>query len=366
MRIRMTKLTVWLLLGTLLAAIIVLGSAVYTVQEWEQVIITQFGRPVGGVIKTAGLHWKLPFVQHVHRFEKRLLEFDGEATEIPTRDKKFIFIDTFARWRIVDPLLFYQSVKDEAMAKTRLDDIIDSETRDVISGHILIEAVRNTNRPLLADAEMVKAANTVPGLSDVGLPTTVPAEKEPPAKGTTLPAPGRKTISVSVRREQILEGREVLNSKILTSAAKKVRRLGIELVDVRIKSINFVPQVQERVYERMISEREQIADRYRAGGEKISRDIAGRTQRERDRILSEAYREAETTMGLADAEAAKIYSEAYGLDPEFYAFWKSLQIYRTTLGGNISLVLDANNDIFRYLQSAGTAPLADGPPPPKQ
>lgn len=316
-------------------SILILASA-YTVPETEQVLITQFGRPVGQAITDAGLHFRTPFIQKIHRFEKRLLEHDGDKTEIPTGDKKFIELDTFARWRIVDPLVFYQSVRDEYGAKEKLDDIIESETRDAISSHILIEAVRNSNRPLLQDTEIAAA------------PEDLREETDSPAASEELDGLLTSTESVPIET-----GRERIAREIYENAGKKVARFGIELVDVQIKSINYVARVQERVFERMISERERIAEKYRAEGKKLFAEFQGRIEKERNRILSEAYEQAETLKGEAEAEAAKIYAEAYGRDPEFYAFWRTLEIYRDQLGDNVSLIIGTDSDLFRYLRSAG-------------
>ena len=328
-----------------LGAIAIFSSA-YVVHEYEQVLVTEFGKPVGDPITEAGLHWRVPFIQKTHRFEKRLLEHDGEKTEIPTRDKKFIQIDTFARWRIVEPLVFYQSVRDVNNAITRLDDIIDSETRDSISGYPLIEAVRNSNRPLTEDREIEEF---IESLQDV------------PALGATEGEPGRTEGEPALDKRTSTEdlairtGREKITREILENAAKKIAGFGIELVDVEIKSINYVSRVQEKVFDRMVSEREQIAEKYRAEGQKIHSEVQGTIERERSRILSEAYRKAETIRGEAEAEAARIYSESYGRDPEFYRFWKTLELYRNNLSGNTSLIISTDSDLFRYLKATGGA-----------
>ncbi len=328
-----------------IAGVVVLASAAFTVQESQQALITQFGRPVSGAIVDAGLHWKVPFVQRVHRFEKRLLEHDGEKTQIPTRDKKFIQLDTFARWRITDPLIFYQSVRDETGANEKLDDIIESETRDAISNHDLIEAVRNTNRTLVQDAEIEEAGG---GLDSELEPTDVGVD-DGDSPDSSLPSFRGEDLTIEI-------GREAISREILANAAEKVSDFGIELVDVQIKSINYVPRVQERVFERMISERERIAEKYRAEGSRLFSEFQGRIEKERNRILSEAYELAETLKGEAEAEATRIYAEAYGRDPEFYAFWRTLEIYRQNLGENVSLVISTDSDFFRFLRGAGLTP----------
>lgn len=310
------------------------ASSAYRVQEWEQVVITEFGKPVGEPVMESGLHWRTPFVQKIHRFEKRLLEHDGDADQISTREKKNIYIDTFARWRIKDPLLFLKTVKDELGAKKKLDDIIDSETRDAISRHDLIEAIRDTGRTLMEDADVIAASRV-----DLGGEGAAPTARE-----ADRPV------------QEIKKGREAILREVLSSAAAKVAPFGIELVDVRLKSINYVKEVRERVFERMISEREQIAAKYRAEGEKRLAEVRGQIERERNRILSEAYRQAETTKGEAEAEAARIYAETYGQDPEFYSFWRTLEIYREAIADNVSLVIGAESELFRLLSGAGVVP----------
>ena len=319
---------------------VVAAASAYRVSEREQIIITEFGKPIGDAVREAGLYWRTPFIQKVNRFEKRLLEHDGDATQIPTRDKKFIYIDTFSRWRISDPLLFYKSVRDVANAKTRLDDIIDSETRDTISSLRLIEVVRNTNRTLLQDDEIAAVQE------ELAVELVVPVEGED-APAETLPI--ERLDDDEVR--EIEYGREKITALILENAKAKIKDFGIELVDVQIKRINYVQMVQEKVFARMVSEREQIAAKYRAEGGRVFAEFQGRIQKERSRILSEAYREAETIKGEAEGEAARIYSDAYGRDPEFYSFWRSLEVYRRTLHENTSLIISSDSKLFQYLRS---------------
>ena len=338
----MKKGAIILVLVLLLPVVILRFSGLYTVAEWEQVVIIEFGKPVGEPITEPGLHWRTPFIQIVYPFEKRVLEFDGQATEIPTRDKKFIWVDTFARWRIVDPLVFYQKVVDTDRAKRRLNEIIDSETRDVISNYDLIEMVRNSNRELLQDEEVIEA--TQGGLDE--------ADEE----SVPLRRPGGEFADAEAH-PRIEIGREAISVLIRDSAAEKLKLFGIDLLDVQIKEVKYVQRVQERVFERMKSERQQIAAKYRAEGQKFSSQMEGRIERERNRILSEAYREAETLKGEADAAAARIYAEAYGQDPEFYAFYKSLDLYRQSLSTNATLVISTDADLFRYLRGAGLTSL---------
>ena len=335
--------------GLIFLVAVGIGSSAFTVAETEQALITQFGEPVGEPITEAGLHWRTPFVQKVHRFEKRLLEHDGDADQITTREKKNIFLDTFARWRIVDPLLFYRRVQNEAGAKSKLNDIIDSETRDTISRHFLLEAVRNTNRELLQDAEIAAAAAVTNIVAAEG-GAVPPREVDPNA----IPVPLGDNEHGPAEPQAIELGREALTREILQNAKAKVHDFGIDLVDIQIKSINYVAKVQEAVFMRMVSERQQIAEKYRAEGKRFLSEWQGRIQKERDRILSEAYRKAETIRGEAEAEAARIYAEAYGADPEFYAFWRSLELYKNHFSENVSLVIGTDSDLFRYLKGAGT------------
>ncbi len=296
-------------------ALIVLLNLFYTISESEQAIITQFGKPIGGAITSAGLHVKAPFIHALHRFEKRILIWDGSADQIPTADKKYIWLDATARWRIVDPLLFYQSVGNITGAQGRLDDIIDSASRDVISSHLLIECVRNTNTIL--------------------------------EKGQLVP---EEESEVETVLEKIELGREALTKEILIIARELVPQYGIELLDVQIKRLNYIEDVRKKVYERMDSERQRIASKYRSEGEGKKAEIVGMKERELNRIYSEAYKRSQEIRGEADAEATKIYANAYKLDPEFYSFLKTLEIYQTSVGANSRAILTTDSDIYRYLK----------------
>ena len=296
-------------------ALIILFNLFYKISESEQAIITQFGKPIGGAITTAGLHVKAPFIHALHRFEKRILIWDGSADEIPTADKKYIWLDATARWRIVDPLLFYQSVGNVTGAQTRLDDIIDSASRDVISSHLLIECVRNTNNILERKHEELEEEG-----------------------------------AVETALEEIELGREVLTQQILEIARELVPQYGIELLDVQIKRVKYIDVVLKKVYERMDSERQRIASKYRSEGEGKKAEIVGMKERELNRIYSEAYKRSQEIRGEADAEATKIYADAYRLDPEFYSFLKTLEIYKATLGANSRAILTTDSDIYRYLK----------------
>ena len=292
---------------------IFLTDTFYVVTETNQVIITQFGQPRGGTIDSPGLHVKLPFIQKANFFEKRWLEWDGDANQIPTKDKKFIWIDTYARWRISDPLVFFQRVRDERGAQTRLDDIIDGETRNAIANFDLIEIVRSTNREFELSEE-ISILET----------------------GTAIP--------------EIETGREGIATIILEKASDITPEFGVELKDVRIKRVNYVDEVQRKVFDRMIAERQRIASKYRSEGDGESAKIRGQKERELKGITSEAYRQAQEIKGRADAEATRIYARAYNADPEFYSFMKTLETYRTTIDENTSLLLTTDSEYFKYLK----------------
>jgi membrane protease subunit HflC len=291
------------------------GCAVYTLDETEQAVITRFGEPRGEAVTAPGLHFKVPLTDTVNRFEKRWLEWSGDPNQIPTKDKKYIWVDTFARWRVADPLRFFQRMRDERTAQSRLNDIIDGETRNAIASYNLIEVVRATNRPFEDDEAL--AGDLVPEAV-----------------------------------EEVKLGREKLTRIILERASAVVSEFGVELVDVGIKRINYVDEVQVKVFERMISERRRIAERSRSEGLGRSAEIRGQKDRELKSIESEAYRKAEELKGKADAEAARIYADAFGRDPEFYSFVRSLEAYRTTVDGSTSLFLGTDAEFLRYLRSA--------------
>jgi modulator of FtsH protease HflC len=310
--------------------VLIAGGTFYQVDETEQVVVTQFGEPTRAPITKPGLQVKVPFIQTIRRFDKRVLEWDGLPGQIPTLDKRFIVMDTTARWRIADPLRFLQSVGDERSAQTRLDDLINSAARDVVSSHLLIQAVRTFARELPPDA------------SDEG-------NDEQRAASGLKPDTAVPPTAQDVAPEERL-GRDKLTALMVQRARQNMANLGIELIDVRIKSINYVREVEQRVYERMISERKRIAARFRSEGDGASAKIRGEKERELDRIRSEAYRKAQETIGKADAEAARIYAEAYGQDPEFYAFYQTLDAYKQTLQKNASLLLTTGSDFYRYLK----------------
>lgn len=310
----MNKLT--LPLAALLAAAFVAYNAAFVIDQSEQGILVQFGEPIGDVITEPGLHWRVPFIQEVRRFDNRLLAWDGAVSQIPTLGREFIVVDTTARWRISDPLQFLRSVRDEIGARTRLDDILDSVARDIVSGTELEEIVRS------ADWQV-----DVEGLDEEELSALGAANLERPTKG-----------------------REQLEEEMLVSASRLMPELGIDLVDVRIKRINYIDSVREQVESRMISERQSIAARFRSEGQGRSQEILGDMERELRRITSEAERTAQEIIGEADAEATRIYGEAYGADPEFYNFSRTLESY-DSLGENTTLMIRAESEFFRYLES---------------
>ena len=304
----------WRLIAPAVAVLLVVLSCVYTVSETEQVIITQFGRPIGGVIDRAGLHMKVPLIQDVHRFDKRWLEFNGDANEIPTRDKKYIWVDTYARWRITDPLRFYQAVRDERGGQSRLDDIVDGETRNAVASFDLIEIVRSTNRDFQITEE----------LAGIG-------SAEAMARVTT--------------------GRNRIAAIILEKAARVTPEFGIELVDVRFKRISYVDTVQQKVFERMVSERKRIAERSRSEGQGRAAEIRGQKERDMLSASSGGYKSAQELKGAADAKATAIYARAYGRDPELYQFQKSMETLNATMDDKAWLILSTDSELLKYLKS---------------
>ena len=294
------------------ALLVLLGQSAYTVSETDQVIITQFGEPVGDPVVTPGLHFKFPFIQRTNVFDKRFLEWDGSPNQVPTKDRRFIWVDTYARWRITDPLLFFQRLRDERGAQSRLDDVLDGETRNAVASHDLIELVRSTNRN----------------------PDDVPIDSEEEA----------------VILERLERGREEITREILNTAAGRTADLGIELLDLRLKRINYVEEVQQDVFARMIAERQRVAEQFRSEGQGESARINGERERELAQIQSEAYREAEELRGVADAAATGIYAEAYNRDADFYAFTKSLETYELTMDPSTIFILGTDSELLRFLE----------------
>lgn len=311
----MTKQTIQILIVVAaFLALIVLFNAFYIVTETNQVIITQFGEPIGEAVTNPGLHMKVPFIQVANKFEKRWLEWDGDANEIPTKDKKYIWVDTYARWRISDPLVFFQRVRDERGAHSRIDDIIDGETRNAIANFDLIEIVRSTNR----EFEITEEA---------------------------------EILDLTSALVEIKTGREKIAQIILEKSSQTTPEIGIELKDVKIKRINYVDEVERKQFDRMISERQRIASKYRSEGDGKSAEIRGEKEKELLVIQSEAYRTSQEIKGKADAEATNIYASAYNLDPEFYQFMKTLEIYRNIMDKDTWLLLSTDAEFLKYLKS---------------
>jgi membrane protease subunit HflC len=304
----------------LVFALFVLKSSIYTVNEVEQMIITQFGKPVGEPITEAGLKVKIPFIQEVNPIDKRVLEWDGSPSDMPTKDKLYISVDLFARWRITDPLQYFLRLRDERSAQSRLDDILGSETRNAVAKHELIEIIRTTkNRVPLRDALLTGAEQE----ADIG--ALVPIKK----------------------------GRKLVEQEIFTAAAEKVQVFGIELLDIRFKRINYNESVRPKIYDRMISERRQIAERFLSEGNGEAARIRGNRVRDLNKIQSEAYREVEEIRGLADAKATEIYAGAYNQSAEaveFFEFTRTMQAYREVIGKDSTLVLSTDSDLFKFLK----------------
>lgn len=305
-----------ILIAVAFIILILAYSSAFIVNETEQVIITQFGKPVRDPIIIPGIHFKIPFVQTANFFDKRFLEWDGDPNQVPTQDKRFIWVDTYARWRIKDPLLFFQRLRDERGAQSRLDDILDGETRNAIAKHLLVDIVRSTNRQ------------------------------------PTLPE-GFVSDEITRTLQEIKYGREKITHEIFKAAAERTLELGIELLDIRLKRINYVEEVQKKIFERMITERKRIADKFRSQGQGEASKILGDRERELKKIRSGAYKEAQQIIGKADAEATAIYAGAYNKSTaarEFYRFLKTMETYQSTLSEKDWLVLSTEGDFFRYLQ----------------
>ena len=307
----MNPKTVTQLFGLVLI-LVVLSSATYQVHETNQVIITQFGQPIGEAKTEPGLHFKVPFIQKTNYFEKRFLEWDGSPNQVPTKDKRFIWVDTYARWRIVDPLRFFERLRDERGAQSRLDDILDGETRNSVARYDLIELVRSNNRN----------------------PDDVLVESEEEA----------------AILEGIEMGRGNIAAEILATSAQRTEDFGIELLDLRLKRINYVEEVQQDVFARMIAERQRIAEEFRSEGEGEAARIAGERDLELLRIQSEAYRAAEELRGVADGAATAVYGDAYNSDPDFYAFTKSMETYEATMDSTTMFILGTDNELLKYLE----------------
>ncbi len=303
-----------------IGAYVLMSSVFYTVSEVEQMIVTQFGKPVGDPVTSAGLKVKVPFIQDVNPIDKRVLEWDGRPSDMPTKDKLYISVDLFARWRITDPLQYFLRLRDERSAQSRLDDILGSETRNAVAKHELIEIIRTTkDRVPLRDALLTDAEKKL------NMGTLVPIQK----------------------------GRKLVEQEIFAAAAEKVRVFGIELLDIRFKRINYNESVRPKIYDRMISERRQIAERFLSEGNGEAARIRGNRVRDLNKIQSEAYRQVEEIRGVADAKATEIYARAYNQSPEavaFYEFTRTMQAYRSIIAKNTTLILTTDSDLFKFLK----------------
>ncbi|RUM47974.1 MAG: protease modulator HflC [Desulfocapsa sp.] len=304
----MKQIVQFFLVGLVLLSVIVVYDGFFIIKEGQQGMITQFGRPIGNAKTEAGFYFKMPFVQDVSYFDKRVQIWDGEPNQIPTNDKTYVYLDVTARWRITDALQYMQAVKTEARAKSLLDDIIDGTVRDMINKNNLIEIIRSSDW----------STDTM---------TKKNIDNTPPQRG-----------------------RDVISDMVLEAAAKATPQYGIELLDVMFKRVNYIESVRLKVYDRMISERKRIAAEKRSTGEGQKAEILGKVERELKVVLSEANREASQIKGKADAEATKIYGEVYGQDPEFYSFYKTLESYSEIVGDNTSLILSSDSDLYKYLK----------------
>ncbi len=308
----MKQIAQFLLAGLVLLAIVIVYDGFFILEEGKQVVVTQFGAPVGNPVTEAGLHFKMPFIQHTEIFEKKIQIWDGDANQIPTNDKTFVYLDITARWRITNALQFLQAVKTEARAQSLLSDIIDGTVRDMVNKNDLIEIIRSSDWSLATMSETTDS----------------------------------DTIGSKPKN-----GRDQISKQILDIAARTTPQYGIELIDVMFKRVNYIDSVRLKVYDRMISERKRIAAEKRSMGEGQKAEILGTVERRLQEIISTANKEAVTIKGKADAEATKIYGEAYSQDPAFYAFQKTLESYKETVGKNTSLVLSSDSDLYQYLKS---------------
>ena len=306
---------------------VVLRASIYTLDQAEQAVIVQLGAPVGDPVTNPGLHFKLPFIQEVRRFDKRVISWDGDPNQIPTRGEQFISVDTTARWRISDPLVFMQRVQNERGATMRLNDILDSVVRDKISATDLVEIVRSKDWKI-SEADLARVQ--LSGEDDE-----------------------------EILLQEVKTGRQELVKSIYTQAASQMPEMGIELIDIRIKRIDYVEDVEQRVFDRMIAERQRIAEQFRSEGEGRAAEIDGDTRRELSEIQSEANRQAEIIRGQADAEASSIYSQAFGAAPEFYAFLRTLESYPKTVQSTSTLILGTDSEYFRYLRDVSVQKTLD-------
>ncbi|NOZ94217.1 MAG: protease modulator HflC [Acidobacteria bacterium] len=309
------------IIALIVVLLLVLLGSVYTLPEWQQAIVVQLGSPVGAPVTAAGLHFKMPLIQKVYFFDRRVLEWDGDPEVIPTKDSKFIFVDTYARWQISNALTFYKKVANESGAQGRLDDILDGLVRDTLSAHTLPEIVRSSNRSMVLGEEAISAEETA--LGDSG----------------------------GQSKQDVVGLRGKLTEQIIESAQKKLNEqgLGIRLIDLRIKRLNYTKKVLQKVYDRMISQQLRIAEKYRALGQGKKAEIAGQVTEESKRINSEAYRKSQKILGEGEATATRIYAEAYQRDPEFYRLVETLKTYERTMNDKGVLMLSTDSELYRYL-----------------
>ena len=320
------------LIPIVLVLAVFIGGAFFVVNETEQVVITQLGKPVGEPITKAGLHFKIPLIQMANYFEKRIMKWDGSPNQIPTKDKKYIWVDSTARWRIKDPLLFLQRVGSLPTANSRLDGIIDSVVRDHVSDNDLVELVRSEG--------WEEAKQT---LREAGIPDFQVLESG-------------SDSSLGEENDHLTKGREKITREMVADASRILPEFGIELMDIRIKRINYVESVQQKVFDRMISERKRIATQYRSEGEGERAAILGQMEREMAKVTSEAYRKSQEVRGKADAEATRIYADAFGKNPKFYELYRTLDFYKNFNNPRSSFVLSTDADIFKYLKRSTETP----------
>ena len=319
------KATNPILIVLIIIPFIILMTSAYIVSEWEQAVITQFGRPIGSPITEAGLQFKIPFIQKVHRFDRRILNWDGYPNQIPTKDKKYILVDTTARWRIVDPLLFLQTVQTEGGARLRLDGILDAVTRDTVSNNNLVEAVRNSNAILEKIKERLEAQK----------------------KGDVLPGAEEEVVG---EIDPVSVGREALSGLIVEKARAGLKEFGIEIIDVQLRRISYEASVEAKVYDRMISERQRIAQKIRSVGLGEQAKIQGKIAKDLQEIESRAYREVQSIKGNAEAKSIRIYAQAMNADPDFYNYVRTLEAYKKALPADTKLILSTENrflELFR-------------------
>lgn len=313
------KNIVYAIIMVVLFLVVYYGSPIYTVDETEQVIITFFGKPVGETINTPGLKFKIPFFNKVNKFPKNLLEWDGDKGQVPTKDKTFIWVDVFGRWRIAEPLTYLEKVRDETVAQHILDGILDAAVRNLITSNLLIETVRNTNREMVLDELRDRASESEDNVDSMKI--------------------------------NIKLGRSGMSKAILDQARPKLKEFGIELVDIQFKRINYADEVLRDVYDRMIAERRQIAEKYRSEGRADSKRIAGRKEKALKKITSTAYKTVQEIKGEADAEATRIYASAYNRDPEFYSFVKTLDLYKESFDSTSTVIMSTKSDMMKYFKT---------------